>query len=83
MVLGFSGLDAVNQDLDLVPIAIGRFFQGLDWITVFQDWTGPDGYRDWFFGYLRKEKRKLIDTGFGISLGIGRYWFFGGYRTID
>jgi hypothetical protein len=30
-----------------------------------------------------KEKRKLIDTGFGISLGIGRCWFLWDIGQID
>ena len=30
-----------------------------------------------------KKKRKLIDTGFGISLGIGRCWFLWDIEQID
>jgi hypothetical protein len=53
-----------------VPIAIGMDSKSFfrGRLSVLQD---------------KEKKRKLIDTGFGISLGIGRLKVFLGYRTID
>ena len=41
------------------------------------------GFRQNLLGFEEKEKRKLIDTGFGISLGIGRCWFLWDFGQID
>jgi len=56
------------QDVGLLVV------QGL-WTVFFKDILVVQDLGYWSFRILEKEKRKLIDTGFGISLGIGRSGF--------